>query len=403
MVLGMVPMQTFAATVSFNPNSSRNMTITVQDQNGDRVPGATVKVTRGSSNYTVREYDNGQYKFTRDSTSTFQTYTITVSCEGYSSSTVSVKGSVSNTVVTLTKNVVTQWIEDFEVFYIADGNVPSSYAGWGDAVNYGPSANNTPLCIISVNLTQLIEISQQENAPVVYNQSGSTSSNNQYEFIPAGSRNDANFMQNVSRFWQAVLSCTDEESIEAFQETGLFANYMSYCLKKQNDSSQHSDGVLAVTPPVYVVELYENQTFFGGGLTDTAEDSKFLTAYDILDQYEAHLKQTITWEEDGKGKPLCPLKADGTEYYTGTYVDPATNKIHKIEVFQFDAANAQPVEGSEIPYVQQTPTYYLAKYNMSVDAGTAIKYLVTYTDGVPDEVVFTEHEYNAETNADRII
>ena len=398
MVLSLIPLQAFAATIAFNPNSSGNVTITVQDQNGNRVTGATVRVTRGANNYTVREFDNGQYKYTRDSYSTFQTYPITVSCDGYSSSTVSISGSTSNTVVTLTKNVVTQWYEDFEVFYIADGNVPSSYAGWGDAVNYGPSANNTPLVIITVNLTELIEISQQDNSPVVYNQSGHTSSGNQYEFIPAGSRNDENYMQNVSRFWQAVLACTDEESIEAFQDTGLFEPYMSYCLKKQSDGTQHSDGVLAVTPPVYVVELYENQTFFGGGLTDTAEDSKFLTAYDILDQYEAHLKQTITWEEDGKGKPLCQKKADGTEYYTGTYVDPATNKIHKIEVFQFDAANAQPVEGSEIPYVQQTPTYYLAKYNMSVDAGTAIKYLVTYTDGVPDEVVFTEHEYNAERN-----
>lgn len=396
MVLSLVPVQAFAATIAYNPNSSGNVTITVQDQDGNRVTGATVRVTRSSNSYAVGEVGNGQYKFTRDSYSTFQTYTITVSRDGYTASTVSISGTTTSTVVTLTKNASAEWFEDFEVFYIADGNVPSNYAGWNDAVHYGPSANNVPLCIIKVNLTKLIEISQQDNAPVIYNQQGSTSSGNQYEFIPAGSRNDENYMQNVSRFWQAVLACTEDESIEAFQETGLFDKYMSYCLKKQSDSTQHSDGVLAVTPPVYVVELYENQTFFGGGLTDTAEDSKFLTAYDILDQYEAHLKQTITWEEDGKGKPLCQKKADGTEYYTGTYVDPATNKIHKIEVFQFDAQNAQPVEGSEIPYVKQTDTYYLAKYNMSVDAGTAIKYLVTYTDGVPEEVVFTDHEYNAQ-------
>ena len=401
MVLSMVPLQAFAATVSFNPSSSRNVTITVQDQDGNRVSGATVKVTRSSNNYTVQEYDNGQYKFTRDSTSTFQSYKISVTCDGYEGASVTIRATVTNTVVTLNRIapvVPEDEIAQFRVYYIADGNVPDTYAGVGDPVNYGPSADDTPLVLINVNLTKLRALAEEENSPVVYHGSGETVSNNQFEFIPAGDRNDPNFMVHVAAFWQAVLSCTDEESITAFEETGLFEPYMSYCLKKQQGGSLHSDGVLAVTPPVYVVELYENKTFFGGGLTDTAEDSKFLTAYDILDQYEAHLKQTITWEEDGKGKPLCQKKADGTEYYTGTYVDPATNKIHKIEVFQFDAQNAKPVEGSEIPYVQKSATYYLAKYNMSIDAGTTIQYLITYTDGVPNEIVFTEHEYNAQRN-----
>ena len=401
MVLSMVPLQAFAATVSFNSSSSRNTTVTVQDQDGNRVTGATLKVTQGNNTYEVREFDNGQYKYTRDRTGPFTNYSITVSCDGYNSATVTVNGNTTNTVVTIERVAPVEpeyEYAQFRVYYIADGVVPDTYAGVGDPVNYGPSADDTPLVLINVNLTLLREIAEQPDSPVVYHGPGETVSNNQFEFIPAGDRNDPNFMVYVSAFWQAVLSCTDEESIAAFEETGLFEPYMSYCLKKQSGGSFHSDGVLAVEPPVYVVELYENQTFFGGGLTDTAEDSKFLTAYDILDQYEAHLKQTITWEEDGKGKPLCQLKADGTEYYTGTYVDPATNKIHKIEVFQFDAANAQPVEGSEIPYVKKSDTYYLAKYNMSVDAGTLITYLVTYTDGVSGEVVFTDHEYNAKKN-----
>ena len=398
MVLSLMPIQAFAATYQYVSGSSSNATITVQNEQGTRISDATVTVTRSGNTYMVGNIGNGQYQFTRNSFSVFTTYTVTVSREGYATQTISLRGNTSNATVTLVSTApVEEWAE-FRVYYIADGNIPASYAGYGDAINYGPSADDTPLVLINVNLTKLREIAAEENSPVVYNEGSNTASSNQYEFIPAGSRNDADYMDKVSAFWQAVLTCTDEESITAFEETGLFDTYMAYCLKKQSGGSQHSDGVLAVDPPVYVVELYQNEIFFGGGVTDSAENSKFLTAYDILDQYEAHLKQTITWQEDGSGKPLCQEKSDGTEYYTGTYVDPATNKIHNIEVFQFDAQNAIEVEGSEIPYVKRTETYYLAKYNMSVDAGTPIQYLITYTDGVADEVVFTDHEYAAYRN-----
>lgn len=386
MCVSLLPLQIFAATMSYTPNSSKNFTITVVNQNGERISGATVNVERSSNEFVVQELGNGQYEFTRDRTNFSSRYTITVKANGYSEKSTTVYGSSTNTTITLAAEFA-----DFRVYYIADGNVPDNgYSGGNDAVHYGPSGDDTPLVVMTVNLSLLKEIAAQNNSPVVYIENSSTSGN-KYEFVPKGSHTDANFRENVRNFWNAVLTCVTEDSLIAFEETGLLDEYMGYCLKKQGDSSLHCDGVLDVIPPVYVVELYQDNVYFGGGLTDSATGSKFLTAYDILDQYEAHLKQTITWVEDENGKPAL----NDNDEYTGTYIDPVKNRIYTVSVFQYGDDKAVKVEGSEIPYVKQTNTYYLAKFEMDVDNGTPLEYTVTYTDGVSSEYIFYNHEYAA--------
>ncbi len=388
-LLSVLPVQIFGATVNYNASRYR-ATITVTDNSGRRVTGAKITVTCSGDTHTVQEGTNGQYYFSRHGNNRNHTYTITVEADGYETGTTTMKGNSTRASVQLTP-IVTEVIA-FRVYYTADGHIPSNgYSATNDPADYGPSADDTPLVLINVDITKLKEIAKQPNSPVVYGDSN-LASGNQWEFVPRGSHTDADYLEKISAFWEAVLSCTDEESIEAFKETGLFSEYKVYCLKKQSGGSFHADGILDVTPPVYVVELYENTVFFGGGVTDSASNSKFLTAYDILDQYEAHLKQVITWVEDENGKP----KLNENNEYTGTYVDTATNKIHNIAVFQTNKTGAKPVEGSEIPYVKQTNTYYLAQFNMDIDEGKVIKYLVTYTDGVENEVIFNEHEYAAE-------
>ena len=385
MLVSMLPMEALALTISYQANSSNNCTVTVTDQDGNRVSGATLYVTYGANEYQIYEAGNGQYKFTRNTTYRYAIYNVTVSKNGYESKTVTMSGNTSNLSVSLvgSEPVAPQdEYQDFNLYYIANGIIPTSYEGAGEAVNYGPSANNTPLCTLRVNVTKLKTYTDVLDYEV--GQSG-----NQWHFTPKGESTGAVNAQVVA-FWEAVLECSTEETLLALEETGLGDEFYGYCLKKQGDSSQHLDGVLNVTPPVYVVELYQNEVYFGGGLTDSAENSRFLTAYDILDQYEAHLKQTITWVENEEGRPKL---VDGS--YLGTYVDPATNKIHNIQVFQTNTQGTQAVPGSEIPYTKQSNTYYLAQYNMSVDKGTDIQYLITYTDGVEDIVIFNEHEYAA--------
>jgi len=389
MLLTNLPARAQAATYYYNERSYPT-TIILTDNSGERVTGATITVTRSNDKHIVAEGVNGQYYFSRSGNQKNRIYTITVTASGYETATTTMRGDKSSVSISLEKKE--DEFATFGVYYTADGGIPDNgYAGSNPAADYGPSADDTPLTQIRVNLTKLIEISKQENSPVVYGNSN-LASGNQYEFTPAGSHTDSDFKEKIRLFWDAVISCTDSTSIEAFEETGLYDSFMMYCLKKQRSGSLHGDGILNVTPPVYVVELYQNEVYFGGGVTDTAANSIFLTAYDILDQYEAHLKQTITWVEDENGKP----KLNEKEQFTGTYVDPATNKIHNIAVFQTNKAQAQAIEGSEIPYTKQTNTYYLSQFNMSVDAGTQIRYLVTYTDGVAEYDIFSEHEYAAD-------
>lgn len=290
LVLPIVSVQAYAATIDYNSNSRNNTTITVADEDGQRVTGAAITVTRSENTYEVSELGNGQYEFTRDGTNRRYTYTIVVSASGYETQTVTIRGNASNTTIELEASASTDpvtEISQFRVFYIADGTVPDSYSGSGAPEDYGPSANDTPLVLINVNLTMLREIAAQDNAPVVYHTGSAAASGNEWEFIPAGNRTDTDYLDKVQAFWTAVLSCVDEESIAAFEATGLYDEFMAYCLKSQSNGSMHCDGVLNVTPPVYVIELFQNNTYFGGGVTDSAVSSRFLTAYDILDQYEA--------------------------------------------------------------------------------------------------------------------
>ena len=384
----------WAATINYDENSSRNATITVMDENGNPITGATVTVTRGSDTFKVKEIGNGQYKFTKNTTLFFYSFSITVSKAGYETVTQSLVANRSSATVELVSTNKTE-TQAFRVFYIADGNLPSKgYAAGGDSADYGPSANNTPLVTININLTLLREIAAEPDSPV---QLLENTSSNVYEFSPKGDPTDADAMDKVRAFWEAVLTCMDEESITAFEETGLFDHFVGYSVKHQKgDNSFHLDGVLAVSPPVYVVELYQNQTYFGGAVTDV--ETKFPTMYELLDQYEAHLKQVITWEEDELGKPLRKTGAQ-YDYYTGTYIDTATSKIHTITVYQYPDSNSSyvqnPLGRSEFPYSKRTDTYYYTRFNMSVDAGTKVNYVVTYTDGVPSESIFNDHEYAA--------
>lgn len=214
MVFSMLPITSHAATISYDSSSNKNTTITVTDQSGDRVTNATVKVTRSSNDYEVYNAGNGQYIFTRDSTSLIRTYSVTVTAPNHSTETVTVRGNASSTTVTLTyqgPEIVT-----VNIFYIADGNVPSSYAGAGDSADYGPSGNDTPLVEIDVNITMLREIAAQPDSPVSYREN---TDGNKWEFTPSGSRSDENYMDHIRAFWDAVISCTDEASIAAFKAT----------------------------------------------------------------------------------------------------------------------------------------------------------------------------------------
>lgn len=359
------------ATIAYDPNSSRNLTITVNNSVGELVTGATVTVTRNADTYAVRELGNGQYAFTKNSILNSSRYTVTVSAPGHESKSITVRGNQSATTITLNKlEDLNQenWV-DFKVFYIATGKIPDRYAGAGDAADYGPSSNNTPLVIIKVDINKL----RREHSDVALYQQNTDG--NQYHFIPVGAAKDEAAAQ---RFWTAVKDCMHPDSVAAFAATGLYNDYCVYVLKKQGDGSQHADGILSKIPPVYVIELYSTGTYFGGFVTD--KNGNFVTMDQVRakfeEHYQARLGVQIHW--DATGKSGYYLMEDNA--YTVTLTQ--TNERN---------ANHKPT-GSEIKYQSRnnTNTYYLATFNLDVTEGAEGFHTVRYTDGVAHDDLFAD-------------
>lgn len=358
------------ANQDYVSSSRYNVTITVRDENRKAITGAEITVSCGSDTYEVAETGNGQYKFTKKNNNS-NTYTIVVSASGYETKTVTMSGRNSSVSITLKKmeDLTSERLETFKVFYISTGKLPNSYAGAGDASDYGPSGNSTPLVLIDVDIHKL---RREYSSVAQYNEN---TTNNHWEFIPKGAAKD---MAAVKEFWTAVWECMTDESKAAFEATGLANDFYGYALKQQKgDSTQHCDGVLTKTPPVYVIELYDQGTYFGGSATDSSNPFKKMT--DVQEMFETRLGVDIRWTSTAWASEVS-----GT-YYSG-------GRIYTVKITQTNSGAAQRINGSEIPYESKnsTNTYFLAKFNITVTQGAEGYHTVIYTDGVEAEQVFAD-------------
>lgn len=401
MLVSLVPIRAKAAS---NP-----ITMTVVAEDGTPISGATVTAytyykysPANIINLPCVEFGGGRYYVYRNFyTSTSYTMVITVSAPGYAEQTINLLGNVTATTVTLsaTATEITPVWQEFELFYYLNGNenapFPDSYAGAGNVGNYGPSQNNMPFAVINVNIAAL-----QNNYPGIVVYGENTPEGNRYQFTPAISGNEK---ECVKAFWQAVLECVDEESLETLEATGLSDWFIGYAAK-YDGGTYHIDGILEVTPPVYSIELYKDEresggtySYVGGLLTNQGED--FKTLDDVLTALEGYLGYTITWQKDANGNPIA---VDGV--YTGTYIHD--KHLHTITIYQSnaDAATATP-ETSEISYEKKSDYYYVAYYVLKVEEGQQVEFTVTYTDGDAQGTAFTEHSYGVKKtgNADSAV
>ncbi len=375
------------------------VTITVVDQNGNLLPNATVSVSRVyltvagfRRTQTVTVTTNGDGTFTYDTSKyysgTTQYYTATASCENCPTVSQQIDPYTRAVLITLTSTAVPQpdeWVE-FDVYYIATGITPASFTGAGEPANYGPSGNDVPLVTINVNITQLKSKEYADCVTYEENHNG-----NSYHFIPAGDVDDDQTLteeqkrEYIKPFWAAVLECMDEESKEAFEATGLMDSYMGYVLKNQGsiqNPDNHCDGILTVEPPVYVVEMNDRGTYFGGFANDQ-KTSQFTKLTDVLTAYNNHFKQEINWIPNG----------DGT--FSGSYIEGKYQYYLKISQTNYTQNLFNPVENSDeyVTYKKQTNQYYLATFDAQVVMVDQIEFTVTYSDGMNNKV------FNAQVDA----
>ncbi len=397
-LLSVVMMFSMLPSLSVMAADEDIVTITVVDQNGNLLPNATVSVSRVyltvagfRRTQTVQVTTNGDGTFTYDTSKYFsgttQYYTATASCADCPTVSQQINPYTRSVLITLTSTAVPQpdeWVA-FDVYYIATGITPASFTGAGDAADYGPSGNDVPLVTINVNITKLKGKEYADRVTYEENHNG-----NSYHFIPAGDvDNDSTLTEEQKRayikpFWEAVNECMDEESKEAFEATGLDKSYMGYVLKNQGsiqNPDNHCDGILTVEPPVYVVEMNDRGTYFGGFANDK-ETSQFTKLTDVLKAYNDHFDQDVNWVSNG----------DGT--FSGSYIEGKYQYYLKISQTNYGTNLYQPAQGDEyVSYKKQTDQYYLATFDAQVVMVDQIEFTVTYTDGLNNKL------FNAQVNA----
>ena len=385
MLMTLIPAPVQAATT---------YTLTILDQNGTAVDlsasDITVKVNNVTQTLTKTGTGVFQYSLSRRTAAT-----VTINAEGFDPYSGSIARNSTNVTIRLTGEV-DEYVT-FQMFYYigteANTFPANGYAAAGSPENYGPSGNDTPFAEIQVNITQLKK--HTDAVQYVTGQNG-----NNWHFVPL-LEND---LDSAKAFWNAVLQCVPEESMEVLNATGLAKEFVGYCLKDQG--SYHLDGILAENPPVYVVELhsggyFSGSSYIGGtymGGTITGKDTPFATMAQELDLLEGYLAQNITWHEDASGNPIPTTDSYGRLTYTGTYITQSGNRteVHNITVTQLNYANAKAVEGTDILYEDVGEYYHLAQFAITTEMEYAVvSYTVTYTDGAANEEVFYDHQYGA--------
>ena len=251
------------------------------------------------------------------------------------------------------------------------------------------------MVVVNINIDRLYE--KYAELGVIYGtlDSKTYSSNfittklNSFEFSPGGTTDALHLA-----FTDALKECMQFSSEQAFRATSVYDVYLPYSLKEEvtkvfgstTSTTRHLDGVLDIQPPIYVAELQINGSAFGGFVNNTqlAEDDNkpFPTIQDVLSSYNEHLGQIVSWEDK---------TGSGTPTFTGTLIQDKHEYALTLTQTNYSSSNTYPDTGDgHFGYAQESDTYYLATFNLTMVQGDQVAFTVTYTDGVENVVIFPD-------------
>lgn len=251
----------------------------------------------------------------------------------------------------------------FDVYYLIGDELPDPLYGNGEAENYGPSRNDTPMCEVSIDIDALLENYYPNGANEGINYNGANTWYITYETCGT----------DMDTWWSNVLKCMDEDSQKALQATGLSEIFKGYVLKNQNpDGDYHLDGQLDVQPPVNVVELYLDGEYIGG--TAVSEDVEQTTKVELREQYETKFKT-----EFGEGT---------ANWVEGNIYFQTADKYYRL------TESAEPeqsiTDNKEVQFTNRSDEHHVARFYL-----TSSEMRVAYTP-----TTITIQKTDAETNAD---
>ena len=315
MILSLLPLQVLADEVQ---TSSMTATIVVQDEAGNDVPNANIRVTRDGKSYAVTvltsesegQYRFTQYQFTKDAAKQSDIYDISVEKIGYESQTVTMRGTTNTIIVTLHEVTGEQW-RKFQVM-----------------------SGERQLLEINVDLKALAN-----SSAVQYSEN---SGGKRWEFAPKSTQ---------AAFWTAVQDCMDVSSKSALEAAGLGVSdfEITSLAEKMNGDC------VAVANTAGLVELYdENGLFVGAVLSSDEEHEK------AHEWYAKYLN--MAWDANKH-----------------VYIND-NNKVYEITIGTMDS----------------NPECYEIKHRGERKEMA----VVTYTDGVDGEDIFSEQKHAVVAGAD---
>ena len=256
-------------------------------------------------------------------------------------------------------------------YYIYSNEVPSpAHEGSGEAVDYGPSANDTPFVTATINLDALFDkLKENEDQ-------ARRAWNKEEGYITAAT---CGYSDN-SAWWSAVVACMDSAGQKYFQENALGQMFQGYVIKHLKDGASkyqnHCDGILTKEPPLYLVELYDGDEYI-----QTLYSSTNLTsATAVRDPFKAYLEEkygegTMTWDS----------------FYAGTYI--GADDSYRISLAYTPELNQQgTLVYNPLTNNPNNKNYYLAKVTLTATEC----YTVTYdANGGKGDVPTDDNLYEA--------
>lgn len=178
-------------------------------------------------------------------------------------------------------------VSEFAFYYLYDSNLPLHPESPGKGPEfYGPSGNDVPFRMASVDIDELLErypagAADWESRKVI-------------SAVTCGLG-----MENNAEWWSGVVQCMDAESREYFTSDSFGKLFQGYVLKGGllGAYPNHLDGVIIVPPPLYLVELNDS---YGGSFIATLSSEAPHTAQQVQAEIESYLKtaygaQQIEW------------------------------------------------------------------------------------------------------------
>lgn len=178
-------------------------------------------------------------------------------------------------------------VSEFAFYYLYDSNLPVHPESPGKGPEfYGPSGNDVPFRMASVDIDELLErypagAADWESRKVI-------------SAVTCGLG-----MENNEAWWSGVVQCMDAGSREYFTSDSFGKLFQGYVLKGGllGAYPNHLDGVIIVPPPLYLVELNDS---YGGSFIATLSSEAPHTAQQVQAEIESYLKtaygaQQIEW------------------------------------------------------------------------------------------------------------